>query len=536
MPTSKRPWLALGASALLFSALIAVAVLQRNVRRSDREGDVAGARPLEAPPELAKYRSLFLSGIDALQTGDGAKAVRYLGAFTFGERAIEDYRLYFLANAFRLQQQDGDARRALATLWRRNPRLIYRNDVGFHLGSLYAERGAWALAARVSGELAARADSSEIAAAARRAYIEAKLAAGDPGAILFAADNIAIHNPNSAEAAQAVAIARAIRSLPRDAALPMTFDERIDRAENLLRDGDPQAALNELAPFLEMPLPAAYLQRLRLTRGLALHALHRYQESEEALAHLFSGEYRYAIPAIDTSGKNQRAMAAAISPFKTRTIKERKRVGTETVRRKGKKIRRPKYQTVTRTEKLVVLHLKQRKEEHERIFVERQNDLLQLPAPDRMKKEALLALISRAAEKNQDAYLEELIPQLIEIDPTLDVGLQRFWDKGWAAYAKGDLATAREKFLFIETTYQYPNIQRQARYWYARALERSKETKRAAEIYEELARAPYEDIYSIFAQRRGATKGAPPSGHPLKAAPDWAEIAEREMPEELRLA
>src|SRR5207253_4255487 len=56
----------------------------------------------KAPPDLEKLRSAFTSGVDALRRGDGAAAVKDLGSFTFGSRAVEEYRLWYLANAHQL--------------------------------------------------------------------------------------------------------------------------------------------------------------------------------------------------------------------------------------------------------------------------------------------------------------------------------------------------------------------------------------------------------------------------------------------------
>jgi hypothetical protein len=60
----------------------------------------------EAPPDLAKLRPSFDAGLDAILRGDGAEAVSQLSSFTFGKRAVDQYRRYYLANACQLA---GDA-------------------------------------------------------------------------------------------------------------------------------------------------------------------------------------------------------------------------------------------------------------------------------------------------------------------------------------------------------------------------------------------------------------------------------------------
>src|SRR5438552_3845869 len=83
---------------------------------------VGGRRPVitvapEAPPDLEKLRARFESGLSALQRGDGAGAAREFGSFNFGSRSVEEYRLYFLAQAFQMSGNAAGARVTLRRLW-----------------------------------------------------------------------------------------------------------------------------------------------------------------------------------------------------------------------------------------------------------------------------------------------------------------------------------------------------------------------------------------------------------------------------------
>src|SRR5258705_4162173 len=70
----------------------------------------------------------------------------------------------------------------------------------------------------------------------------------------------------------------------------------------------------------------------------------------------------------------------------------------------------------------------------------------------------------------------------------------------------------------------------------ARVDERAGKKGEAAAAYRDLAQAPYDDIYAIESERRGAPRRVA-TDNPLKSnRPDWPEIAERDMPGELRLA
>src|SRR5581483_3344466 len=141
-----------------------------------------------------------------------------------------------------------------------------------------------------------------------------------------------------------------------------------------------------------------------------------------------------------------------------------------------------------------------------------------------------------AESKNDDAYELSLITELAKLDPSQEAGLQHFWDEAWADYTRGDLNGAAELFLFIRNTYRNPNVQRQSEYWYARSIERLGRKEEAAAHYRNLASAPYDDLYALYSESRGAPR-PDPRINPLTAPrPDWPAIAEKDMPDELRLA
>lgn len=529
----KLRFILITATVIALVAVVALLVMRRP-ERAAREQKATEAPP--APPDLAKYRADFSAGVEALARGDGAEAVRHFERIEFGARAVEEYRLYYLANALQLAGEAAAARRTLASLWRRSPKLVYRNDVAFNIASLYAEAGSWSEAAEVYGTLAAREENAAVAGEARWSYIEARLYGGDPAAALFAAKNLLIENPDSPRAAEAIAVTRALLSLPATAALPLTGEERLERAENLLRDKNASAVLSELAAFNADALNPPYRQRVLLARGLALQQLRRWADSEKTLAPLLTDQFRFAIPATRASARNNAVLGAAINPVSYKTVKEKKRVGTVKVRTKRKKyVRRPKYRTTTRSVKVINLQLKLKKDDYERTASERLRDLLEMPLPTQLRKETLTALLARAEEKNQDAYVRELVTHLVKIDPDADPGLQRFWDKAWGAYSRNDLKTARELLSFIRDTYRSPNVRRQAIYWLARIDGRTGNDEAAARAYQQLVDSEYEDLYARFARARGG-KPSKRERITLEDAPDWNEVAEKGMPAELRLA
>ncbi len=498
---------------------------------------VAPPKP-EAPPDLEKLRSAFASGLDALQRGDGPDAIKHFSSFDFGKRQVEEYRMYFLANGYQLAGDLKSARVTLAKLWDRSPHLVYQEDIGFNLGGLYTSVADWQHASDVYRQIANHSEQSTVAATARWQFISTSLADGEVDAVFHAARDLAIKNPRAPQAGEAIAIIRSLLSLSPTEAIKLTPAERLERAVSLLRDGDPQNALDELNALETGEAPANLRLPIQLNRGLALNQLRRYEDSNKILEPLASNAYEIAIPAIYHASKNYRALSASINPIVFKTILVRQRVGTVRVHVKGKKtpILRPKYANVKKTIQLIDLPKKAKKEEYDRLATQRLKDLLSLPLADEVRIEVLNALIGAAEAKNQDEYEQQLVTDLAKLEPSQEAGLQHFWDKAWVAYSRGDLNGAVGMFVFIRDTYRNPNVKRQAEYWRARSIERLGKKEEAEAVYRALASAPYTDLYVMFCQARGVTH-QDPDINPLKVnRPDWRDIAEKNMPAELRLA
>jgi soluble lytic murein transglycosylase-like protein len=527
----RRGWV-IAVAAVLVPVIFIVGVFRVSRSRVHHRDSVVPSKP-EAPPDLEKLRPAFTAGLEAIQHHDGAEAVKQLSSFHFGKRAVDEYRIYYLANAYQLAGDRDHARATLAGLWSRRPAFVLLSETGLNLGGLYAAIADWRHAADTFGEVAAKADDSNVAATARWSAIDARIARGDIAGTLYDARNIAIKNPRSPQAVHAIELARALIG----GEMKLTAAERLERAVSFLRDGDPQNAFDELALLEANSVPADLRIPMQLNRGLALNQLHRYEDSNKVLEPLAKGPFRFAIPAIYTAAKNYGVLAASINPNVTKTIMVRQQVGTTKVKAKGKKkaTTKPKFAKVKKNIQLVDLAKKAKKDEYDRLATERLKDLLSLPSlADEVRIDVLNMLIERAEAKNQDAYERELIVQLAILDPAQDAGLQHFWDKAWAAYARGDLNGARELLPFIRDSYRNPNTRRQAMYWYARAGERLGRKDEAAAIYHELASAPYDDIYAIESEKRGA-KRQPTNVNPLTNRADWRDIAEHNMPKELRL-
>jgi soluble lytic murein transglycosylase-like protein len=536
----RRRWIIIVCCVVIVAGLIAGAVswfLPR--QRETREASAPPPKP-EAPPDLAKLRPVFVAGVEAVLRGDGAEGVKQLSSFSFKQRAAEEYRLYYLAKAHALAKNGGAARLTYAQLWARKPKMVAWPDAGNALVAIYADAADHASSATVADGIAARDADSATAAAARWSALNSHLAQGDVASVLDIARNLAMKNPTTKQASDAIAVVRSLTGLAPTDAIRLTPTERMERAVSLLRDGDPQDALTEFDALEASGLPDHLRQPLQLNRGLALNQLHRFEDSNRVLEPLDAGPYKVAIPALYTASKNYRVLSASINPNVSKVITVRQQVGvTKRAVGKGKKrrvITKPKFGNVKKTIQLVDLAKKAKKEEYDRLGTERLKDMLSLPLAPEVRVEVLNTLIALAEAKNQDAYERQLITDLAKVDPAQEAGLQHFWDKAWAAYARGDLNGARDLLTFIRDVYRNPNVKRQAQYWLARSAERLGNKAEAQQAYQELASAPYDDIYAIAAERRGAKRQAI-DVNPLKMnRADWSDIAEHNMPDELRLA
>jgi soluble lytic murein transglycosylase-like protein/tetratricopeptide (TPR) repeat protein len=487
--------------------------------------EVTPAHKPEAPPDLLKLRDQYLAGLKAIHDKDGEKAASTLAAFSFRGRVVEEYRLYYLGRALELKNDHDAARRVYAELWHRNPQAVIADDAAQRLAALYAEAGDFAHAAEIYDALAG--------GAAQWGAIESHFISGDIDGALHAARETAIKSPRAPQAVDALAVLQTIGPIE------LTPAERLERGVALMRDGDPQHAYDELTA-LGGATPASLRDAVQLNRGLALNQLRRYDESNKLLEPMASGAFKYAIPAIATATKNYRALSASINPIVVKTVTVRQKVGNVKVRAgKGKKklVTKPKYANVKKNVQLVDLAKKAKKDEYDRLATERLKDLLQIKetAPE-VRLDTLNTLIGIAQAKHQDDYLKQLVPEVVKINPYDDPALQYFWDKAWAAYAGGDLNGAKTLLRFIADTYSSPNVKRQAEYWYARVLDRQGDKANAAATYQQLASAPYEDVYALYSESHGGKHVAPASNPTAPNREDWRDIAERSMPAELRLA
>lgn len=537
---TKRRRLYLTATSIIALAILATGIVLVMARREEKaaESKLIAPQQVQAPRDLMKARPAFTAGIAAIQENDARTAIAELSSFSLGEKAVEEYRLYYLATAYQLAGRLVEARATLAKLWDRNPKLVYRHDAGFTLGNLYEQLDDYRAAAEVYGSVAARANQHAVAATARMQYMKAKFIAGDPSGILLAARRMYVENPSAPQAGPAAALTRQFLEIDEKTEVPLLPNERIERAGNYLDDGDPAAAAAILDAMNTGALFSPLREQALLQRATAYQKLRQYEKSTAEFEKLSTSAYRYAAPALLRAGQNYAALSASINPVRYKTVTQRVKTGTKKIRAKNSKkvTLRPIYKNVKKSVKYIDKAAQTRKESYQKLAVERFKDVLLIPAEKADRRAALVALLGVAQEKNQDDYVKQLVTERVKIDPYDDTALQRFWGKAWASWLRKDLAGARENLAFIAATYRNPNVQRQARYWYARVVERQGQKDEAQKVYAEIASAPYQDLYSKFAAARLPSPPPPKPTQGLRREEDWLEIADREFPPELQLA
>lgn len=500
----KRPRRSTVAAPLIGAIALLVSILALMMQERSRDhGDVVQI-VVDGPDVVVKHREALRAAVDSIARHDPVSAVTTLESFSFGDRAAEAYRLYLLANAYSLAGDAARARKALERSWYRNPNMVVSTDVAFHLFNLYRRDNDWSRVATLADDLVEVSDDDLVESTALRERLVASFYQGDPGGTYRSALDLSISFPKSSAADGALDLLAGFRG--RSEGSVLLPSERLGRAESMLEQRFYTDALDLASRIDPGALSEDDGMRLMLVRGRALSRMGRHKESEEILSDLFSGPYRFAIPALEASARNQRLLGSVTIP---------KRGSRQELARREAEVRR-----------------------HEQLFHERLHDLLSLPIEPGLRSVVLERLID-VAEKDGDVdRMKRLISALIEVDPFSDRGLQLMWDQGWLAWEKGNDPVAIDRFDFIAESYGNPSILRQARYWLARSLERVGRTERAAEIFRELASSPYEDLYGQFANTRVTRGGEELEANtfPLSAGEDWSVIAEREMPGELRLA
>jgi soluble lytic murein transglycosylase-like protein len=488
--------------------------------------------PLRQLPALERHADAIREGFAALGAGDSVVAQKRLSSFSYGDRPVEQARLWWLALAQETNRETASARRSLAKLRARGAELAARDDALARLAAIYSDGGFWGESAEVLPELRISARTPADAMRAAEREIAVRLALGDPGAMLSRARGLATISPSDERAPSALALAAALTgaTTPIEA---LTAGQRIERAWQLVDDGETRRATSELDAIEAGAQPAELRASIGLTRAFALRKEGRNSESRKLARSLSIGEGKWLVRARVLDAENASAMLASTEAASWRSWTVKERIGTRRVKVKGRWTTKTLYRNVTKK-------AKKRDAKTKRSLAVARADatgalerLLEVQQDDAARSVTLRKLATLARDAEDRDALESRITALVAIDSREDHLLQEEWNEAWAAWRAKKLPVARERFGLIQRTWALPAAKRQARYWYARCLERSGEPKEAKRIYDELASVPRDDVYAVFARSRGgkpaAGKGPATPIVPLDDAPPAGLALAREL-------
>lgn len=458
-------------------------------------------RPL---PALERHAEAMRDGFAALTVGDGVTAQRKLSSFSYGGRSIEQVRLWWLARAQDMNHETTAARHSLATLRARGAALAARDDAFDKLATLYRDGGYWSEAAEVLAEIRDGARVPADARVAMRNEMTVRLALGDPGALLARARGLAARFPADEHAAEALALAASLTgaSTTLKALAP---EERIERVWQLVAAGDTPRAVAELDSIAAGELSPRLRAKLGLARAFAMRRAGRHADSRRILRALPLDDDELEARVLELDADNASAMLEAAEAASWRSWTAKEKVGTRRVRVKGRWTTRTIYRSVPKKAKKTDAKTRRQlaaARAEARVALER---LLEAQEDAAGRKTTLRQLATIARDAGDRDALEARIAALAAIDPREDHLLQEEWNDAWTAWRTRKLPSARERFGMIQRAWALPAARRQARYWYARCLEREGEPNEARRIYDELASVRRDDVYAIFARARGGT-------------------------------
>jgi soluble lytic murein transglycosylase len=417
-----------------------------------------------------------LEGLLAHRYDDPALALERLEEAGAAPSALDDWRLYVLADSAAALARPERARAALLDLLARHPDSPLRAHALVRLAELASSSGDETEArARVEQGRSERLPRERAVALEKVAWRMAS-ARGDVARLREAARRLLVLDPLEASRMRVVD-AVAERGGNSDWRLWLDAAELAARADALLAADLPAGALTTLAA-----VPAdARDQAWRLLEARALTASGRGADAHAALR---------GAAAPDAAGRAaldwQRALAASAAA--------------------APKGNRPDAAAAGFWRRL----------EREHLLAVARSDA----APE-LARRALHRLATSYLEGGREPEALAAWRQLAQLEPDDTAGAKPIWQRGWEAFSAGE--ARRAVGLWAELASLYPATQhaRAARYWTARALERLGDTAGAREAYRSVVAASVSDFYARQAALRLTGDAAPPPSAP--APEPWPE-------------
>ncbi len=447
-------------------------------RRQGFDAARAALEPRAAGSGAEASLARFQLGLLAHADERTALAERLL-ADPVGPGALDDWRLYVLADSAAALDHRDAARDALDALLERHPGSPLAARTRVRLARLARDGGDPAAAlARVAAARAAGLPAAEALELERLAW-QIGVAGRDGRALAEAGRRLLVEFPVEASKLRVVDVVAA-HGGPREWQLWLSPRELVRRAEALLDAELPAGALTTLAA-----VPAAARDfDWRLLEARALTASQRGAEALKLLDGL-AVEETERLARLEW----ERARAAA----EAATARRGRATGpAERARLRG----------VARESLLGVARA---------------------GAGSPLAAEALRRLASEylAAERLDEALAA--LRQLALAAPGDSSGARPLWELGWSRFESGDPRGALASFAEVATLYPRSPQARSARYWTARAHERLGDPTAARTLYLELAGADTADFYARQARARLAGEAPADRATAAAAREPWPE-------------
>ena len=420
----------------------------------------AGAAP--ASPMPAETERGLAAAVEAYQNGDPGPLLREFGGEAALQSPIADYVGYLVADAHARRGELTQARNAALAVADR------------HRDSRLAPRAlllAAVLASESGDEAAAQAalvrlvdtyrDSPELTEAL---YLlgQSGEARGQVDAALAAYQQLILVAPTSGYADGAAdrldALARAGARIP-----PLSLEQRIDRAERLLRGGVPKTASEE----------AERIANEARDPGIAVRALRVVAQAAQRL-----GRYEVAARAMD--------LAVRRAPESTRRALE--------------------------LEQARLLMRGNQREQALPVLAE-----VATHGGDAEAAEAAYLRARALDEMNRTSAAAAAYRALATKYPGREVAGSALWRLGWISYLAGDAKKAEETWKQLSAAASGRSYRTSALYWTARAREQRAGAAAAAPLYRQVLTEAPRSYYGVLAAAR--VSGAPESREPVVRLP-----------------
>ena len=465
------------------------------LRRGEWSVALRRLEPTTDGPEPRGDDAKLLLGFAAHSRGRLEEAERWLGGAREGQMAardLADWRLFLLADAAASRGNRPLAISALQELMRDCPASPLRARARLKLAELLVAEGKnpaaleWVADGRVEGV------SGEPAARLEALAWEIGRRLGDRSVQVEAARKLLVLAPLEASRLQVTQVLTA--GGVGDWTSALTPAELEQRAETLL-------AL-ELAPSamqsLDAVAPGAREMRWYALKARTLVALHRAAEAYELLASSAPG-----IPNTPNPPNTPNTPAERLLLDWTRAQSAAAAATAVRGRDNLPASARARFQRLEQ-------------EALRRAAVQAAAD----PVIGRLVLRALYANLE--AEERVDEAVE-ILARLRALDPADTTGARHLWERGWREYRTRNFTGAVGYWTQLHDLYPRTFHGRSARYWTARAFASLGETKRAQEIFREVAGASPADFYARQAAGRLAFKSPPPRDEEAAAREPWPE-------------